>query len=556
MHDTEKKITGKPNPKCASRLEPAPILIKNGQIVDGSGAKPFFGDILLKNGKIHSIADHIPSSGESDETVLDAAGAYVTPGFIDIHRHSDAFVFKEGYGEIQLRQGITTTINGNCGLSIVPCPTAYRDSILSYLKPIIGAFPGKPEFETFSEYLSLLEKQRLPFNYGMHIGNGTMRMAVKGFESGQLSDTEIASIHRYLQDALENGAFGVSMGLAYVPENQYTPDEMVRVLQPIKDSGIPIVTHMRGEGDLLYSAVSEVIEIAERLNVPLHISHFKCLGKKNWGHMLEKCLRLIRSARERGLQITFDVYPWTAGSTQLVQILPPEFLKGGLSATTAFMKDPQKRRECRKILEQPQTDFENQVHLIGWENIVVTTLHQPENKTYIGKSIAEIAAIQQKDPFDTAFDLLAQENCNISMINFIACETDIETIITDPYSYVISDSIYPDGGNPHPRQYGTFAKLLQEYVRERHILSIEAAIHKISGAPAETFHIANKGRIKEGYDADLAIFDLNRIQNRADYLNPRVLSEGFSYVLVGGMIANDHDRFIHTGAGRVLRRSI
>ena len=527
------------------------LLIKNCQVIDGGGGKEYLADIAIKDGKFARIDSVI--NEEAVET-FDADRQYATPGFIDIHRHSDAFVFRSKFGEIQLRQGITTTINGNCGLSVVPCPARWRDEILQYLKPIIGSIPPGKEFETFSQYLDVVGKEKLPINFGMHIGNGTLRMAARGFEPGKLTKDEVATVHRYLEDALAAGAFGVSMGLAYAPENNYDVDGFVEALSPMRGSGVPLVTHIRGEGDLLVDALKEVIAVAKRLEVPLHVSHYKCVGSRNWGHLLRQATDLLEAERGHGMPITCDVYPWTAGSTQLVQVLPPEFLEGGLKKTTERLKDPAERQRCREILSQPQTSFENQVELIGWENIMVGSVKTDKNRQCEGKRIPEIAEMRGQDPYEAALSLLAEEDCEVSMVNFIVCDEDIETILKLPYSYVISDSIYPDSGRPHPRQYGNYPKLLSEYVRDRKVLSLPEAVRKFTGAPAEGFKIAGKGLVKEGYDADLTVFDLNNITNSATYLEPRGLGSGFSLVLVNGKVANNYDSFINAGSGKVLRR--
>lgn len=528
------------------------LLITNAKIIDGTGSDAFPGSIAVSKGKIVKIFP--PTEAAEAARVLDAEGQFVTPGFIDIHQHGDAAVFRPDYGEIQVRQGVTTTINGNCGLSIVPCPAIWKKDIFSYLRPIVGSLPEGRQFETFSDYIAALKSERLPINFGMNIGNGTLRMASKGFESGSVDRAERKEIQEYLMDALQNGAFGVSMGIAYMPENQYDVDGFVQVLEPIRNSGIPLVTHIRGEGDLLLKALEEVIEVAKRLNVPLHVSHLKCVGRHNWTRLLGQALELLDRSRANGMTITCDVYPWEAGSTQLIQLLPPSYLEGGVEKTTERLRDPVLREKCKKILQTKQTSFENLLPAIGWESIMITTVHNPENLKYIGMRISEIAQLQNKDPFDCAFDLLVDEKCNVSMVNFIACEKDIETILKYPFSSVISDSIYAEGGIPHPRQYGNFTKLLCEYVRDKDVLALPQAIRKITGAPAEVLSIDGKGRISPGYDADLAIFDLARLKSNATYTDPRQFGTGFRYVLVNGEIANDNDRFLHTGSGKVLQR--
>ncbi|MDR0569000.1 MAG: amidohydrolase family protein [Spirochaetaceae bacterium] len=528
------------------------MAILNGCIVDGGGGMPYISDVGVDKGKIVRIGkgQRIPARKE-----LDASGKYVTPGFIDVHRHEDAAVFASGFGELQIRQGITAGINGNCGLSVAPFPRNRRAEIARYLKPIIGNLPREAEFDTFSEYLALVETRSLALNFGMLIGNGALRRAVKGFASGGLSPEEIRKAQGYLEDALESGAFGASLGLAYIPENLFDARECIELLAPLRGGGVLLTAHIRGEGDSLTASVEEAAGIAEGLSAPLHISHFKCIGQKNWGWLLEKALETLDCAKERIPRITFDVYPWTAGSTQLAQILPPALLEGGLEKTAERLKDPRVRKECKDILKTGQTRFDNLVELAGWENIMVSSVQTEKNQRHIGKRISEIAAEQGADPFDAAFDLLAEEHGNVAMVDFIVCEQDIETIVRRPESLIVSDSTYPAGGRPHPRQYGTYTKFLSEYVRDRKILPLETAIRKITGGPAEVFSIPHKGFVKEGYDADLAVFDLAEIQNHATYLDPCQFGTGFAAVIVNGEIASLCDQFLGCAAGKVLRRT-
>jgi len=382
-------------------------LIKNGTVVDGTGKRAFIGDIGILNGKIACLASLIKDEAKN---VIDATDKCVTPGFIDIHRHADANVFLPEFGELEIRQGLTTIINGNCGLSIIPCPQKHKAEIFDFLKAIIGEVKCREEFEDYASYMKVLRTQKIPVNVGMLLGDGTVRAAVKGYATGKLTKEELEEAREYIRSSLKEGAMGVSLGIVYAPEYNYDLDDFVEVLQPMKDYKVPLVTHIRGEGDIFKESVEEVIEIARRLGVPLHISHLKCIGKRNWGHGVDTVLSLINEARKEGMDVTCDVYPYTAGSTQLIQVLPPDYLEGGFTEIVKRLQDVEKRKELTQRLKTPSDSFENLVSSIGWGNIRVTTVQTEKNMQYIGKSIEEIAKLLNKDPYDCAYDMLIEDN--------------------------------------------------------------------------------------------------------------------------------------------------
>jgi N-acyl-D-aspartate/D-glutamate deacylase len=316
------------------------VVLKNGRIVDGTGAPAVTGDLGIRGGRIAALGPRV--TGRAGRTI-ELEGELVAPGFIDIHRHADAAVFRPAFGEAELRQGITTIINGNCGMSIAPLPRERRGEILDFLAPVTGTLPekdprGRPvRFEGFSEYVSLLKAAALPLNVGILAGSGTMRAAVMGYGGGVPGGEELRRIHACLEDALAAGAPGVSVGFSYLPDLHYTATGLAAALAPLSGrggppgraaEGPPLVCHVRGEGDLLYPSVEEAIAAARLLRLPLRISHFKCIGRKNWGAGLEKVIALIERNREEGMRIDCDVYPWTAGSTQMLCVLPPPFLPG------------------------------------------------------------------------------------------------------------------------------------------------------------------------------------------------------------------------------------
>jgi N-acyl-D-aspartate/D-glutamate deacylase len=534
------------------------LLIKNGCIIDGSGKPGFTGDIGVRDGRIEAVAPRVEGGAAR---IIELDGELAAPGFIDIHRHADAAVFRPGFGESELRQGITTIINGNCGLSIVPLPPARRAGILDFLAPVIGTLPeedgrGRPvRFESFSEYASLLKTMALPLNIGILGGSGTIRAAVMGYGGGTPGEEELGRIHACLEDALAAGAPGVSVGFSYLPDTYYSAAGLARALAPLSSragEGPPLVCHVRGEGDLLYASVAEAIEAARLLRTPLRISHFKCIGRKNWGAGLEKVIALIERNREEGMRIDCDAYPWTAGSTQLLSVLPPAFLAGGIGETLRRLRDPEERAGCRRTLSGPGRDFENIVLGVGWEAIYVTALESEENRPLIGKSVAEISAIRGTDPFDAAFDLLAEERCNVTMVDYITREEDIERIIRLPYTSIISDSLYSGRGLPHPRSNTNTAMVFHELVSRRKVLKAEEAVHKLTGLPAEAMGLPGKGLLKPGFDADIVIFRPENISAPADYVRPDRFTAGIDYVFIAGQAVLEKDKLSGLTPGRYI----
>lgn len=369
--------------------------------------------------------------------------------------------------------------------------------------------------------------------------NGARRRA--RLRGGAALPGELAAARDLLRGALSDGALGVTLGVVYAPEYNYDADGFTEVLSPMREYPVPLVAHVRGEGDLLHESLREVIGIARRLGTPLHVSHLKCIGRRNWGRGAKRALEILEEARARGLRADCDVYPYTAGSTQLLQILPPHFLEGGAPGIIRRLREPARREELRGIFAGPSDRFENLVYLVGWENIRCTSMRRPENQPFIGKSVAEIARRRGQDPCDCACDLLAAEECDVAMIDFITSEEDVRTILRSPMSSVISDSVYPSRGVPHPRLYGAFPKVLIDYVRESPLLTLEEAVHKMTAKPAGVYRLGSKGLLLAGFDADINVFSLENLKNPASYEHPAQYASGFDYVFVNGRAAVDHD---------------
>ena len=535
-------------------------IIKNGWIINGKRQKPFHGDISIKDGNIEEMKEHIEIPADfPDEKILDAQDGYVTPGFIDIHRHGDWQALHHGDDELLNRQGLTTVVNGNCGLSVAPAGKKYTEEIYSFLVSVTGKMDGNPlsVMNSMENYLDALSKISRSVNTGMLTGNGTIRASVKGYDSGKLSDEELHQVWNTLEESLAAGALGVSLGVAYAPEFEYDRDGLVEAMQPLKGTDIPITTHIRNEGDGILLALQEVISVAEELQIPLHVSHMKCIGRKNWGDTPRKILKMLDEAGERGLKVDFDLYPYLTGSTQLVHLLPPEFQEGGTDAICKRLQDPVCRKALTETLKQPSDIFENIVELAGFERIYASTLHTDQYRPYAGKSIAEISGNLGRDPYETLYDILLAERCEVTMLDTIASEDDMLYFLKDDRANLISDAIYPAGGKYHPRVYGAFPKLLTDYVRDRKIFSIEDAIYKMTAKPAQVLGL-NRGILDKGMPADINIFHLDHLQVHADFQNPDQFCTGFDYVFVNGKMVVSHDTYINQEnnmTGMVLKRN-
>lgn len=520
------------------------IVIVNGSVLDGSGAEAQRLDVGVKDGKIVALGE---LGGAEAGEVIDAAGKTVCPGFLDLHRHADAALFREGYGDCDLYQGITTIGNGNCGLSLAPQAGPYREAIGAYLKPVTGDFMGIP-VDTFADYMAALKARPLPVNALMLAGSGTIRASVSGFQKLRLEDGDYAAIHAKLEKALSDGAAGVSLGLGYAPECYYTTDELIRALEPIGGTGTVLSVHMREEAMRLLPSIDEMIHVARELRVPLEISHLKASGRENWGKLAPQALDRIARAREAGVDVCCDVYAYTAGSTQFIHILPPEFLQGGPAAITARLRDSSARRKLLDRLEKGR-DFDNYVYLVGWENIFISALKRPEDALYVGKSIAEAAG--DKNPANFALDLLMNNDCQVTMIDFITAEADIGLILQSPFAYAISDATFPTGGKLHPRVYGAFSQVIETYVNKRHDLTLPEAVNRMAWRPAERYGLKNKGRIALGADGDILVFDPSRVHVAATYDQPVQRAEGMDHVLVNGQLALRNGKRTGVCAGSV-----
>ncbi len=527
------------------------IVIKNGLIISGCGNPWFKADIAIKDGKIVDMGEISSSNGD---IIIDASRKIVCSGFIDMHSHSDLFLLINPKAESKIRQGVTTEVIGNCGASLSPLKT---DKIEIFKKRIgVLAEEVNWDWRSYSDYISKLESQGISINVAPLIGHGTLRINVMEFEAREPTKDELDEMKALLEESMKAGAFGISTGLIYTPGCYAKTEEIIELTKVSAKYGGIYATHMRSESNWLIEAIEEAIRIGREANIPVEISHMKAAGKRNWGKIKE-ALKIIEKARDDGIEITCDFYPYTAGSTGLAACLPPWVHEGGIEEMLKRLQNPSIRSRIRNDIEKGIPGWENLAGTAGWGNIVV--VYCEKNKQYEGKSIAEIAKEMKTDPLNAMCDLLIEEEGVVSIVLHMMSEDDMRNVMKNPLSMVGTDgSCYaPYGplarGKPHPRNYGTFPRILGKYVRKEKILTLQDAIRKMTSMPAQKLGLTDRGIINIGYWADIVIFDPNKVIDTATFTDPHRFPIGIEYVIVNGVIVIEKDR--HTGKlpGKVLK---
>jgi N-acyl-D-amino-acid deacylase len=526
------------------------LVLKNGRVVDGTGNPWFFGDVGIKDGAIAGVG-RVKQEGKR---TIDVGGQVISPGFIDGHCHSDLMILDVPESEIKLRQGVTTEVVGNCGMTPAPFASENLELLRSYVEPVLGTTDHAWSWEKVERYMEALREATPAENVATYVGHGTLRIAVMGFENRPAEARELERMKGLLEEALQAGAIGLSLGLMYAP-GSYTPrEELAELCSVLPHFDGLLATHIRGEGNSLISSIEEVIWIAERCGVPLQISHLKAAGRSNWGSVTT-AMELVEDARSRGLDVTCDVYPYTAGSTTLTTLLPPWALEGGVSGALERLKDPDTRTRIREELGHEQDGWDNLVASTGWESVYVSSLSMGADAGLEGKNIAEIGETRGVDPVDCMMDLLLEQDGKVAIVFFHMAEADVDQVMKWDRSLVASDSLHDQAKKPHPRLYGTFPHVLATYVREKKLLTLEEAVRKMTSFPARRFRLGGRGLISPGYAADVVVFDPETISDRATYEDPKRFPEGISRVLVNGEETIEMGLHRGTRAGTTIARS-
>lgn len=509
------------------------LIIKNGSLIDGTGCSAYIADIAIQGGKIVRIGTGLYGS----EQVIDATGLTVTPGFIDAHSHSDlsALTFPEQIEKVE--QGITTAIGGHCGDSVAPLkPNA----------PVspVGALGSNTEvYKTMGSFLEYAKKVPMGANLTTFVGHNPLRLTVIGSENRAPTRQELEQMGDLLRESIAHGALGISFGLVYAPGSFAQTDELVYLATVAAECGGMISAHIRDEGDGVIEATQEFIHIVKASGVKGILSHHKAMYKQNWGKV-NTTIAMIDRANREGCDIYFDTYPYTASHTSIyTKFIPKEYCSGGNDALVQRLQNPAIREEIRRRNLKKYGDD------LSWCKLTVC----PPYPEYLGLSINEIAQLRSSDVYDAVFDMIIASKNNCRGCNFLMCEEDLETVIAHPRCMICTDSnIRANSSVYHPRLRGSFPRALGRYVRERKTVSLPAMIRKMTSLPAAVFGIRNKGLLKEGYDADICIFDADKITDRCDFTNCHERAEGLNYVLVAGRITAENAVCNGTRAGRIL----
>ena len=516
------------------------FLIENATVYDGTGKPPFTGSIWVQDDLIKEV---ITGSAKaiSVQNRMDAQGAAVTPGFIDIHRHADYALFGKEFGLLELSQGLTTMVNGNCGMSGAPIDGKNAIPLKSYQAPVMGYVPEGADIVSAADYFKAVRIHRPAVNAGLLIGIGTLAASANGLRAPFSKET-LPIIHRNIEQALTDGAVGVSLGLGYMPAFSYSEKDLLEILAPVAHSGYPVAVHMRQEGDGMPEALEETVRLAKALDTPFEISHIKAIGKKNRRKILPAALKKLREARAEGISVYQDVYPYIAGSTQLEHILPPE----ACGREAEILKDRQLFSAYLDRIENG-TDYENVLRLCGPENVYPGSMHSDFLRPFNGMNLKDGAAAAGVTPPEFLLMILSLERP--SMIDYYAAKEDVEEALADPETAVISDSIYPADGNLHPRVAGAYTRIIEKYVLQEKLLSLEEAVRKMTALPAARMRLKDRGILKKGMKADICLFRPEELHEQSMFGKPVIPSRGMRAVFVNGQPAlwNGAIKLLHTG---------
>ncbi|MEK6323085.1 MAG: D-aminoacylase [Acidobacteriota bacterium] len=533
------------------------LILKRGTIIDGTGRPGIVGDVAIRRDWILAIDAPGSLQGAPDE--LECKGLVIAPGFIDTHSHSDLRVLEDPELPMKVRQGITLEVFGQDGISVAPIRKADRPQMERSLAGLLGRLDREWDWESVGEYLTSVERAQPALDCSYLIPHGAVRLNAMGMEDARATPAEIIAMQELIRQSMREGALGMSTGLIYPPCCFADTAELIELCKAVAEFDGVFVAHMRSESDYLEDAVAEMIEIGKHSGVRVHISHFKVAGRENWP-VIDGVLEMVRIARAEGMRLTADQYPYIAGSTMLGAILPPWAHAGGVEQTLMRLASTEARGRMRDaMLDRSRSEWDNFWKWSGPEGIILSDIPSGHHPEFVGKSVADAAAIARKADngaseqaaAEFALDLLAEERMGVGMISFSQSEEVVQKIMREPYVNVCTDGLL--GGKPHPRAYGTYPRILGRYVRELNLLTLEEAVRKMGGLAAETFQLKGYGLIEEGAQANLVVFDPQRVIDRATFEDSKQFPIGIEHVIVEGRTMIEYGEQHGPGSGIAVR---
>ena len=535
---------------------PFDVLITHGHIIDGTGSVWYSGDVGIRDGRIAAIG---ALAGAPSARVIDARGKIVAPGFIDMLGQSDLTMLVDPRLPSKIYQGITTEITGE-GISAAPL----NDAMIAVDRDAYVHYQLKADWRTMREYLGRIQHQGMGINFGTYVGATSVRRMVLGDVDVKPDASQLEQMKTLVQDAMRDGAMGLSSALQYAPAPYASTDELVALATEASRAGGIYATHLRAEGDRLLEAIDEAADIGRRAKIPVEIWHLKTAGKANWGKM-PQVVTHIEQLRASGVDITANTYAYTAWFNTFSAFVPPWAHDGGDLRLVERLKDPTLRARIRKDMLNPGKDsagesWDNEwQEIAGPEGVLIGVVQNPKLLSLQGKRLSEVAAIWHEDPIDALCDLLVKDNAFTQVAVFGMSEADVLLALKQPWVSIDNDSsgTSPDGllgrEHPHPRAYGTFPRILRKYVREEKDLTLPEAIRKFTALPAQRLRLTDRGVLKQGLWADVVVFDAESIRDKSTYENPNQLSEGMDAVLVNGVPVIEGGKMTGALPGKVLR---
>jgi N-acyl-D-amino-acid deacylase len=518
-------------------------IIRNGTIYDGSGSEGYVADVAISGDRVAKIGLNLPGKGNKE---VDATGMAVTPGYINMLSWATESLIIDGRSQSDIRQGVTLEVFGEGG-SGGPLSETMK-----------AEYDTPPEWTTLGEYLEFLETRGISPNVASFIGATTLRIHQVGYEDRAPTDEEMENMKLLVKEGMEEGAMGIGSSLIYAPAFYSSTEELIELCKVASDYGGMYISHMRSESNRLLQALDELILIADEATIPAEVYHLKAGGKQNH-YKMDLAIAKMDSARAAGLYITADMYNYTAGATGLDASMPPWVQEGGYDKWAERLQDPEIRSRVKAEMQEDTDDWENLGLLAGYENVLLSGFRNTELRQYIGKTLLQVAEMRGTPPEETAMDLVVEDGSRVDVVYFLMSEENVKKQIRVPYVSFDSDagSIAPEGDflkyNPHPRAYGNFARLLGKYVRDEKVIPVHEAVYRLSGLPATNLKIRDRGFLREGYYADVVVFDPATIQDHATFEEPHQYSTGVYHVFVNGeQVLKDGE---HTSAtpGRVVR---